>query len=86
MIDKGSLKIKIEQPCVGFPSCARTLVQCSEMFMMTRGCNDTETLPEALVLAITLPWGASTSILDAISSDFLFSVLNVQREITLVNI
>lgn len=57
----------IQVPWVGLPSWALTRVQCSEMFIMTRGWSETDTLPGQDVDAITPPPGPSTSILPAIS-------------------
>ena len=54
-------------PCFGFPSCALTLVQCSDIFIITSGCSETETLPEVPADAITVDLLVSTSILVAIA-------------------
>ena len=49
-------------PWVGFPSWAFTLVQCSEIFIITSGCKATVTLPVVPGEAITPGLGWSTSI------------------------
>ena len=54
-------------PLTGFPSWALALVQCSDTFIITRGCSDTVTLPDVPVAAMTpAADGGSTSILEAI--------------------
>ena len=65
--------IRLDLPRVDFPSCARTLVQCSEMFMITNGCKDTETLPVVPAEAMTLGPALSTSIFVAIVQKLLLS-------------
>lgn len=42
-----------DKPCCGLPFCARIRVQCSDMFMMTRGCSETVTEGTVARLAIT---------------------------------
>lgn len=41
-------------PCCGLPFCARIRVQCSDMFIITSGCNETVTEGTVAGLAITL--------------------------------